>query len=218
MVLALATPVSEIELIPGSAIRLNDVSWQGYLLLLQELGEQRSTRLTYSDGVLEIRMPGQVHEVINRLLTAIILTLAETLDIDVNDLGSTTLNRPDLPKGIEPDSCFYIQNAQAGQGMEGSLRLPADLPPDLAIEVDIANSSRRKLLIYAAIGVQELWLYQQGQLTIQHLQADECYQSVEMSLAFPQISASQLNAWIELRKTTTSLTVIRRVRAVCDSF
>jgi Uma2 family endonuclease len=212
MVLALATPVSEIELTPGSAIRLKEVSWQGYLSLLQELDEQRSTRLTYSDGVLEIRMPGQLHEAINRLLVAIILTLAEELDLDVNDLGSTTLNRSDLAKGIEPDSCFYIQNAQDGQGMAGTLKLP----PDLAIEVDVASSSQQKLSIYAALGVPELWLYQHNQLTIQQLQANKCYQEVERSLAFPQISGSQLNEWIEQRKTGTNLKVVKRVRAACD--
>lgn len=43
MALTLATPVSEIELIPGSAIRLKDVTKSQYLALLQELGEDRGT-------------------------------------------------------------------------------------------------------------------------------------------------------------------------------
>ena len=56
------------------------------------------------------------------------------------NLHKSSCNRPDLAKGIEPDSCFYIQNAEAGQGVAA----PTDLPPDLAIEVDIANSSDSK--------------------------------------------------------------------------
>jgi Uma2 family endonuclease len=208
MVLTLATPISEIELVPGSAIRLNAVTWQGYLELLQELGENRATRLTYSDGVVEIRMPGQLHEAINRVLAAIILTLAEVLDLAFNNLGSTTLNRPDLAKGIEPDSCFFIQNAQAGQGMA----TPTDLPPDLAIEVDIASSSESKLPIYAAMGVPEVWLYQQEQLKILALQVDDTYVAVEQSVAFPQVSDAQLNEWLVLRKTGTDLTVVKAVR------
>lgn len=213
MSLALAAPISEIELTPGSAIRLNDVSWQGYLSLLQELSDNRTTRLSYSNKTLEIRMPGPLHEVVNRLLAAIILTLAEELDLEANNLGSTTLNRPDITKGIEPDSCFYIQNAQAGQGIDG----PVMLPPDIAIEVDIANSSDSKLAIYAAMGVQELWHYQQSKLTVKQLQANGHYQSIANSLAFPSIGAAQLNEWINLRQTGTDLTVVRAVRAALSS-
>lgn len=208
MVLTLATPISDIELVPGSAIRLKAVTWQGYLALLQELGEHRATRLTYSDGMVEIRMPGQLHEAINRVLAAIILTLAEVLDLAFNNLGSTTLNRPDLAKGIEPDSCFYIQNAEAGQGMA----TPTNLPPDLAIEVDIASSSENKLPIYGAMGVPEIWLYQQDRLTILALQVDGAYEAIDQSVAFPQVSGAQLNEWLTLRKTGTDLTVVKAVR------
>lgn len=209
MVLTLATPVSEIQLAPGSALRLKQVTWQGYLALLQELGEQRATRLAYCNGILEIRMPGQLHEAINRVMAAIILTLADVLDLAFNDLGSTTLNRADLAQGVEPDSCFYIQKAEAGQG----IAVPAELPPDLAIEVDIASSSANKLAIYEALGIPEVWLFPQGRLTIRTLQAEGHYAEAEQSVAFPQVSAAQLNGWIELRKAGTDLTVIKAVRA-----
>ena len=209
MALMLATPVNEIELAPGSAIRLNGVSWQKYVSLLEMLGEDRGIRIAYSDSVLEIRMPGQLHEAINRVLSAIVLTLAEELDLDFNNLGSTTLNRPDLVKGIEPDSCFYIRNVQLGQGMATA----TDLLPDLVIEVDIASSSEKKLAIYEAMGVSELWLYQSGRLSINRLQVDGHYAEVERSMAFPEVSAVQLNDWIALRETGTDLMVVKAVRA-----
>ncbi|MCM1984644.1 Uma2 family endonuclease [Lyngbya confervoides] len=209
MAITLATPIDEIELAPGSAIRLKDVSWERYLLLLEELGESRATRLMFCDGVVEIRMPGQLHEAINRVLAAIIATLAEVLDLEFNNLGSARLNRTDLAKGIEPDSCFYIQQAQAGQGMV----METDLPPDLAVEVDIASGSAQKLAIYAAMGVSEIWLYRQGQLSIQVLQAEGGYGEAEQSVAFPVVSVALLNEWLELRKTGTDLTVIRAVRS-----
>jgi Uma2 family endonuclease len=209
MALMLAMPINEIELVPGSAIRLKEVSWQKYVSLLETLGEDRGTRVAYSDNVLEIRMPGQQHESINRVLSAIVLTLAEVLDLDFNNLGSTTLNRPDLVKGIEPDSCFYIRSVQSGQGMA----MPTDLPPDLVIEVDIASSSEKKLAIYEAMGVSELWLYRSGRLSIKRLQADGHYAEVESSVAFPDVSAVQLNEWIVLRETGTDLRVVKAVRS-----
>ncbi|MEO1095185.1 MAG: Uma2 family endonuclease [Cyanobacteria bacterium J06638_28] len=212
MTATLATPLSQIELMPGSAIRITDVTWESYLALLSELGENRATRIAYDTGVLEIRMPGQLHEVINQVLTAIILVLAEEFGFEFNNLGSMRMNRPDLATGIEPDSCFYLQNAQPGQGIE--TQISPNLPPDLAVEVDIANRSDSKLPICQAMRVPEIWLYQQASLTILGLQAGE-YQPQSLSQAFPAVAAEQLNQWIQLRKTGTDLTVVKAVRQFC---
>lgn len=220
MTAVLATPISQIELAPGSAIRIDGVTWESYIALLQELGDTRSTRVAYENGVLEIRMPGQPHEAINRVLATIALTLAEEFGFEFNDLGSMTMNRPHLSKGVEPDSCFYIQNAQAGQGLGETIA--SDLPPDLALEVDIANRSDSKLSIYQAMGVPEVWLYQHRsgspttdrQIKLKHLE-NGVYVDALTSRAFPAVSAEQLNQWLELRRTGTDLTVVRAVRQFC---
>jgi Uma2 family endonuclease len=208
----IATPISQIELTPGSAIQINGVTWEDYVLLLEQLGDKRPTRLAYNDGMLEIRMPGQSHEAANRVLSAIALTLAEESGFEFNNLGSMTMNRDFLRKGIEPDSCFYVQNAYAGQGLD--VNIPDNLPPDLAVEVDIAHRSEYKLDLYQAMGVPEIWLYRQEVLTIKVLEGDR-YVDVEMSRTFPNVSAIQLNQWVQLRKTGTDLTVVRAVRQCC---
>lgn len=212
MTAAIATPITQIEILPGSAIRISGIAWDSYLSLLQELGDDRSTRIAYDNGTLEIRMPGQPHEAANRVLAAIALTLAEEFGFEFNDLGSMTMNRPQLSKGIEPDSCFYIQNAQPGQGL--SETIANDLPPDLALEVDIANRSDSKLSIYLAMRVPEIWLYQQGLVKIKHLE-NEQYIDALTSRAFPSVTAEQLNQWLEVRRTGTDLTVVRTVRQFC---
>ncbi len=97
MTVAIATPLSKIELTPGSAMQISGVNWERHIALMQELGNTRSTR-AYANGVLEIRMPGQQHEVLNYALAGIVLTLAEELGYDFNDLGSMTINRPELSK------------------------------------------------------------------------------------------------------------------------
>jgi Uma2 family endonuclease len=181
---------------------------------MQELGDTRSTRIAYANGVLEIRTPSQHHEVLNRTLAAIVLTLAEELGCDFNDLGSMTINRPELSKGLEPDSCFYIQNAQAGQGL--GTTIANDLPPDLALEIDIAHRSDNKLSIYQALSVPEVWLYQGDQVKIKHLDQGQ-YADALTSRAFPIVSSNQLNQWLELRRSGTDLTVVRSVRQFCRS-
>ena len=214
MTVAIATPLSKIELTPGSAMQISGVNWESYIALIQELGDTRSTRIAYANGVLEIRMPGQHHEVVNRALAAIVLTLAEELGYDFNDLGSMTINRPELSKGLEPDSCFYIQNAQAGQGF--GTTISNDLPPDLALEIDIAHRSDTKLSIYQALSVPEVWLYQGDQVKIKHLDRGQ-YVEALTSRAFPIVSSNQLNQWLELRRSGTDLTVVRSVRQFCRS-
>jgi Uma2 family endonuclease len=212
--IAIATPLSQIELTPGSAMQISGVNWERYIALMQELGDTRSTRIAYANGVLEIRMPGQHHEVLNRALAAIVLTLAEELGYDFNDLGSMTINRPELSKGLEPDSCLYIQNAQAGQGL--GTTIANDLPPDLALEIDIAHRSDTKLSIYQALRVPEVWLYQGDQGKIKHLDQGQ-YVDALTSRAFPLVSSNQLNQWLELRRSGTDLTVVRSVRQFCRS-
>jgi Uma2 family endonuclease len=208
---AIATPISQIEITPGSAIQIAGVSWESYIALLQELGDKRSTRVAFVNGVLEIRMPSPQHEVSNRVLAAIALTLAEELDYEFNDLGAMTINRSKLNRALEPDSCFYIQNAQGGQGLQAEI---ADLPPDLALEVDIAHRSDNKLGIYQAIGVSEVWLYQSDRLRILILENGDYIDSLT-SRAFSIVSAELLNQWLQLRRTGTNLTVARAVRQFC---
>ena len=87
MPVALATPLSQIVLSPGSAMTVTGLTWPQYRLLLAELGEDRATRLAYHDGVLEVRMPGKLHEIVNRLLSKIVFALAEELGLDIVDLS-----------------------------------------------------------------------------------------------------------------------------------
>ncbi|WP_373546023.1 Uma2 family endonuclease [Chamaesiphon sp.] len=221
MTRAIAPPIDRIELTPGSAIQINGIDWDGYISLLQQLGDNRATRIAYTQETLEIRMPGQLHETINRLLATIIMTLAEEYGYEFNGLGSMTIDRPDLGKAIEPDSCFYIQNAQSGQGIENSIS-SSDIPPDLAIEVDIANRSNHKFDIYRSIAIPELWVYQRegknlaagGVIKFKQLD-NGVYIDVVNSRAFPALTTAQLAQWIEMRRTGTDLTVIRAVRVFC---
>lgn len=214
MTVTLATPLSQLVLSPGGAVTVSGLTWQHYQLLLAELGEQRASRLAYDKGVLEIRLPSKLHEIINRLLSKIIFTVAEEWGRDIVDMGSTTWNRQDLDQGIEPDSCFYLQNADRIQGLNPEI--PADLPPDLAIEVDIANASDNKLVIYQALGIPELWIYRKGQIEILHLQSSGFVAS-DRSLAFPSITPEQLQTWITMRETATDLAVVCAVRQFCQS-
>ena len=139
-----------------------------------------------------------------------IRTLVEELGLRLRGYGSTTLDREDLEKGAEPDSCFYIQNVDRILGK--TLNLATDPPPDLAIEVDITSSSRRRFGIYLQLQIPEVWRYTQRQgITIYQL-VDGDYQECEFSPTFPMVSGVVLMQFIQLAEEEDDISVIRALR------
>lgn len=170
---------------PQQRIQLSGISWQTYQVLLAELNERR-LRLTYNLGILEIMAPSPEHEIYKKLLGRFVETIAEELKISIYPLGSTTFNRSDLNSGLEPDECFYIQNQIAVRGKR-KIDLIHDPPPDLVVEIDITNSAKHRLAVFANIGVPEIWRYDGISFTIYKLQQKK-YIFCEQSLAFPTLT------------------------------
>lgn len=166
---------------PGDKLLLPDISWQEFETILEELGNRRGSRIAYDRGTLEIMTPLPEPEINKVLASNLVEALLEELEIDFWCLGSTTFKSEMLGKGIEPDNCFYIRNEAAIRG-KARLDLTADPPPDLALEIEV--TSRTHPNIYAALGVPELWRFEQGKLQINVLQAGK-YVEVEESQFFP---------------------------------
>jgi Uma2 family endonuclease len=122
---------------------LGGVRWQTYEALLHDLGD-RHIRLTYDRGSLEIMAPLLRHERYAETLAQLVKALAAFARVRVFSAGSTTFRREDLERGLEPDRCFYIRNADAVVG-KLEIDLSTDPPPDLAIEIDIMSSCLDRL-------------------------------------------------------------------------
>jgi Uma2 family endonuclease len=155
--------LNRIKISAGQRIYLHDVSWEEFEQILLELGDKRATRIAYCAGELEIRMPLPEHERIKVLISSLLVVLLEELDLPWESLGSATFKNSNMKTGIEPDDCFYLANCQAVIGKK-RLDLNIDPPPDLAIEIDLTSPTQ--LSAYEALGVPEIWRYQQGKLAI----------------------------------------------------
>lgn len=188
---------------------LSNVSWQTYQALIADMSNQCSARLIYDRGILEIRMPSDLHEAINRLLARIVGVLAEELDLPLKEFGAVTLNRSDIKKGAEPDSSFYIQNSDRIRG--NRIDISVDPPPDLVIEIDITNSSTRSFAVYQQLGITEIWCYTNGSVKIFQLQ-DCDYQECEFSSIFAMISGAVLDRFLQMSETEDSISIVRAVR------
>jgi Uma2 family endonuclease len=190
---------------------LHNISWQTFEALLQETGENRGSRFAYDCGTLEITIPLFGHENPKGNFGNFIIALAEELEIEIKSAGSTTLKRRIKNRGIEPDNCYYIQNEIAVRGRQ-ELDLETDLPPDLAIEIDISSSSVNKLGIYSALGVPELWRYNGRVLKFYKL-AERQYIECKFSRAFPLVSVTEMSRFIEQSKTTGEIALLKSFRA-----
>lgn len=190
---------------------LENISWSTYKQILAEMGDRRTSRIAYDRGVLEIIMGrlGDRHETYKQLLERMVNTLTEELNIRVKGFASTTLNREDLRKGAEPDSCYYIQNVDRIRGR--TVDLAIDPPPDLVIEVDITSSSRRRFEIYRQLGVPEIWRYLGETVRINQLQEGE-YVELDYSPTFPFVSTVTINQFLQRAETTDDTTMIRAWR------
>ncbi|WP_375509445.1 Uma2 family endonuclease [uncultured Nostoc sp.] len=190
---------------------LDNVSWETFEALLKDTGEDRGSRFAYDCGVLEIITPLFEHENPKIQFDRFIFALAVELKTKIRSAGSTTLKRKPIAKGIEPDSCYYIQNEPLIRGKQ-ELDLTTDPAPDLAVEIDITSSSVNKFNIYAALGVAELWRYNGEVLKFYQL-VESQYIEIKFSIAFPLISVSDMNRFIQQSKTMDEIDLVESFRA-----
>ncbi len=176
-----------IELTPGSTISIHNLSWQDFENILSELGEHRRVRLIYYRGILELMSPLAIHERPHRIIADIVKALLDIQERDWEDFGSTTFKRPEVA-GVEPDTCLYIENAKRVRGCT-RMDLAIYPPPDLAIESDV--TSKTTLDAYSALGVPQVWIYNNQQLKIYVLN-NEIYLEVLTSPTFPNLLLTQM--------------------------
>ncbi|MDZ8260445.1 Uma2 family endonuclease [Nostoc sp. ChiQUE01b] len=199
----------QIDVQPGQCLTLREITWAEFEAILDELGEHRAARVAYYQGVLEIRMPTPEHEVDKELIGDMVKILLDELELDWEPYGSTTFKRAEMAAGIEPDTCFYIQNARKMIGKR-RINLSVDPPPDLAIEIDVI--SKTQLSGYVALGVPELWCYGDGKLQVFVLNQGE-YIQVETSLIFENLPViERILEFLQLSLTQGSSTARRAFR------
>jgi len=209
-----------IEHLPdGAMLRLEDISWEEYEQLLDQLAEWRGMRVSYDRGRVEIMSPSFQHEKFIAFISGVGRILAEEMDLTVEAAGATTYKQESLLKGSEGDESFYVQNATAIIG-KGQIDLDIDPPPDVVVEVDITNESLSKFPIYAAFLVPEIWRYDGKQARIYHL-INQTYVERDASLSFPLLTAQAMTEFLERTKTqgqTAALAAFRQwVRAAIQA-
>jgi Uma2 family endonuclease len=186
--MAVSIPLKCIDLREGSTITLHSQTWQDWENILEELGEDRHARIAYYEGTLEIMSPLSRHERPHRIISDIVKAILDAQGRDWEDFGSTTFYRKDRA-GVEPDTCFYVTNADLVRDCMERIDVDIYPPPDLAIESDV--TSKTFLSAYETIAVPELWIYGKDRLSIFLLNNGKYVESDD-SLLLPNLEIKTL--------------------------
>jgi len=194
----------------GRGMVLEDVDWKTYSRLLKAFEEASGHSSDLRPRSVGNHAPARTRHR-RAVPRRIIIALTEELGLPILCGGSTTLRRQLHQRGIESDECYWIANEPRMRGRR-ALNLQRDPPPDLAVEVDVTNSSLDRLDIYATLGVPEIWRLENDVLGFLALQPDGTYKESSHSLSFPRLTAADLAPFLEMRLRADSNTVIRAFR------
>ena len=158
--------------LPGGRFVLADVDWDVYEKLADGAGNEH-LRFTYdaTTGELEVEMPqGYWHESVAERIGLLIAAFARERKLRTAACGSVTLRRR-RRGGVDGDKSYYVSNFDRRPPPGAMLpNLAAGQePPSLVVEVDVTNPGVEKLPIYARLGVPEVWVWEEGELTCRRL-------------------------------------------------
>ena len=186
-------------------IRLSGASWSDFERILELRGDRRGPRVSLLRGELELVSPSRSHERYKSTLGRLLEAWCIENGIDVSSVGSWTLRDPGLEVGLEPDECYLIEDRRS------KVEVEADEPqrPDLAIEVIWTSGGVAKLEAYRALGVSEVWMWQDGRIRVFVLEA-EGYVERSTSRWFPSLELSVLEELAHVQPMTEA---IRQLKA-----
>jgi Uma2 family endonuclease len=198
------------QLPEGASVTFQDVSWDEYEELLEQVGEAPGLRISYDNGSLQVMTISGEHEKYSDFIKSLIAGIRLRLQIDILAFGSATMRKPKRSAGHEPDGCFYVQTAPL-IGNKIQLDFETDPPPDIVVEVDVHHDSRSRFRVYAALGVPEIWRYDGQAMTIYHLSEEgdgQEYVAGDTSAGLPMLSAQLLTEMLERMRRDGELSAL----------
>ena len=132
-------------------------TWGQFKLIQKGLEDSRGVRLFYYDETIELLMPGRDHEVFGHVIGYLVTTFLIQQGIFFQPTGAMTQEQEGVASA-QADQSYCLGRAK---------RIP-----DLAIEVVFTSGGISKLERYRALGVAEVWIWQDGVLKLYHLDSD----------------------------------------------
>jgi Uma2 family endonuclease len=161
---------------------LDRISWEKFEQIETTFKDIEGVRFIYLDGELEIIMsPSQAHEDAKSTIGLLLEAYMRAKKIRFYTTGSVTLGEKEITGRKEPDESYNIYSKKE--------------IPDLVIEVIITSGDINILEIYRRIGIQEVWFYQDGLLTVYILKDGE-YSKVNQSQLLPELNLENFTKYV----------------------
>lgn len=140
-------------------------AWEDFKRLQKFSERSPGLRLAFYKGEIELFMPGLQHEQFAEIIGYLVITFLLSRGI------------PFVPSGAVTQEKAGIASAQADKSycIGGSKPIP-----NLSIEVIFTSGSANKLVRYQALGVPEVWFWEDGILSLHHLR-EQGYEQIERS-------------------------------------
>ena len=132
----------------------HDRTWEQFKYIEKGLEGSPGVRLSFYEGVVEIFMPGQPHEIFKTIIGSLLEAFFLHWRIKVVPTGSVTQEQEGIASA-QADKSYCFGSAKP--------------IPDLSIEVIFTSGSATKLKRYQALGVPEVWLWEDGLFTLHRL-------------------------------------------------
>ncbi len=211
MITEAANYLDAVDRLPrDGTLVLYGVPWEEYEDLLVLMEDKPACHVSYNDGVVKIMSPRADHEYPKDVALSLVRVYADELDIVLESYGSTTYRERKKAKGVEPDTSFYVQNAERMIARK-EIDLENDPPPDVVVEVDTTNESFDKLEIYAALRVPEIWRFDGHWFQILAL-GENTYSETANSLALPLITGEILTEYLNLGEINGQTAMLKAFR------
>jgi Uma2 family endonuclease len=139
-------------------------TWEKFKLIQQASENSPGVRLAYYQETIEIFMPGREHEFFSHVIGYLLTTFLLEKGIQFKPTGAMTQEAEEVASA-QADESYCIGDSKP--------------IPDLSIEV-VFTSGGNKLARYQALGVPEVWFWQDGVLTLHHLRATR-YERIDRS-------------------------------------
>jgi Uma2 family endonuclease len=140
-------------------------TWEQFKFIQKGFDGSPGVRLFYYDGMIEILMPGREHEIFASIIGYLVTTFLTEKGIFFQPTRSMTQEKEGVVS-VQADESYCI----------GSVK-PI---PDLSIEVVFTSGDISKLERYKALGVPEVWFWEDGLLKLYHLQGNS-YEPIDRS-------------------------------------
>lgn len=140
-------------------------TWEQFKFIQKGFDGSPGVRLFYYDETIEIFMPGQDHETFGRVIGYLVMTFLVEQGIFFKPTGAMTQEKEGVVSA-QADESYCIGSAKS--------------IPDLSIEVVFTSGGTSKLERYKALGVSEVWFWEDGSLKLYHLR-DGSYEHIDRS-------------------------------------